>query len=125
MHPIKINPAIVGSNIATIRKRKNIKASDIAKKIQMSESNYTKYERGENCMTLEFLNQVAEQFEVRVIDLLISKPENIFENIYKANPLESYSNGISQDLISALKNQLHIKDEQINKLLLIINNQNN
>lgn len=126
MLPIKINPIIVSQNITTIRKRKNIKASEIAKRIQMSESNYTKYERGEVNITLEFLNQVAETLEVRVIDLLVSSPDNIFENIYKSYNVEgSDSISINQNTISALQNQLQIKDEQINKLLEIIKNQKN
>jgi len=121
MNPIKINQTIVGQNIAIIRKRRNIKASDIAQRLQMSESNYTKYERGEINITLEFLNQIAENFNVKVIDLLISNPDNIFENIHNSYDQHKLTfQTTNAEVLSMLKNQLNIKDEQIKRLLNII-----
>lgn len=121
MSPIKIDQSVVGQNIAIIRKRRNIKASDIAQTLQMSQSNYTKYERGEINITLGFLNQIAEKLNVRVVDLLISNPDNIFENIHNSyDQCKLTSQTTNADVLSMLKNQLYIKDEQIKRLLNII-----
>lgn len=121
MNPIKIDQAVVGQNIAIIRKRRNIKASVIAHRLQMSESNYTKYERGEINITLEFLNQIAEYFNVKVIDLLISNPDNIFENIHNSYDQRKLTfQTTNAEVLSMLKTQLDIKDEQIKRLLNII-----
>ena len=70
---------IVGQNITKLRKYREIKAFIVAKHLGMSESNYTKYERGETAITLDFLNRISDFFEVDMISLLISTPENIIE----------------------------------------------
>jgi transcriptional regulator with XRE-family HTH domain len=55
---------LVGRNVAKLRIHREIKAADMAGRLCISETAYTKYERGETTITLEFLNKVAEQFDV-------------------------------------------------------------
>lgn len=49
----------IGQNIANLRKLKGIKAFEMAKRLNMKESTYTKYERGETAITIEFIDKVA------------------------------------------------------------------
>jgi len=65
-----------------VRRHRDIKAADIADKIGLSESAYTKYERGETAITVEFLNKIAEQFEVSAAEFINSVPSNIVENMH-------------------------------------------
>ncbi|MBN9299544.1 MAG: helix-turn-helix transcriptional regulator [Filimonas sp.] len=81
---------LVGSNIAKLRRHREIKATDIASKLGLSESAYTKYERGETAITLEFLSNVSEFFEVSPTEFLSATPTNIVENIH--NSQNNFSN---------------------------------
>jgi len=56
---MEINNLVVGRNIAKYRKIKEVKASDIAKQLGMKEATYTKYERGETAITIDFLQKVG------------------------------------------------------------------
>ena len=71
----------IGRNIATFRKLKEIKAFDMAERLQMKETTYTKYERGETAITIDFVNKIGEILEVDPLQILASSPSNILENI--------------------------------------------
>lgn len=77
-----IDSKLVGQNIAKLRRHKEIKAATIATKIGLTESAYTKYERGETAITLDFLNKVAEEFDVNPAQLMNATPSNIIESIH-------------------------------------------
>ncbi|XZF14770.1 helix-turn-helix domain-containing protein [Chitinophagaceae bacterium MMS25-I14] len=84
---------LVGQNIAKLRRHRDIKASDMAGRLHISEPAYTKYERGETAITLEFLNKVAEQFDVNPAEFLNATPQNIVENIHDSNVYGLQSTG--------------------------------
>jgi transcriptional regulator with XRE-family HTH domain len=71
----------IGQNIAKFRKLKDIKAFDMAERLGMKEAAYTKYERGETLITIEFVNKVAEVLEVDPLQIIATSPGNILENI--------------------------------------------
>ncbi|XZF14440.1 helix-turn-helix domain-containing protein [Chitinophagaceae bacterium MMS25-I14] len=75
---------MVGQNIAKLRRHRDIKASDMAGRLGLGEASYTKYERGETAITLDFLNKVAEQFDVNPNEFLNATPTNIIENIHES-----------------------------------------
>jgi transcriptional regulator with XRE-family HTH domain len=109
---------IVGQNISKLRKHREIKAFIVATHLGMSESNYTKYERGETAITLDFLNSISEFFEVGLIGLLISTPENIIEfflTTKNQNPVVMTPE--IQCTIELLKKQILSMDKKINMLL--------
>ncbi len=76
-----IDNLTIGQNIAKFRKLKSIKAFDIAKKLHLCESAYTKYERGETAITIDFVQKVADILEVDPLQILATSPNNILENI--------------------------------------------
>ncbi|XZF15801.1 helix-turn-helix domain-containing protein [Chitinophagaceae bacterium MMS25-I14] len=82
---------LVGQNIAKLRRHRDIKAAEMASRLELSESAYTKYERGETSITVDFLNKIAEQFEISPAELLNATPQTIVENIHDSN-VAVYSN---------------------------------
>lgn len=84
---------LVGRNVAKLRKHREIKALDMAARLGISETAYTKYERGETAITLDFLNKVAEQFDVNPNEFLNATPNNIVENIHDSHVYGLQSTG--------------------------------
>ena len=82
---MEIDNKQVGQTISKFRQYKGIKASEIAKQIGMTEAAYTKYERGETAITVDFLNKVGAFMHVNPIQFLSSTPENIVENIHDSH----------------------------------------
>jgi transcriptional regulator with XRE-family HTH domain len=77
-----IDSKLVGQNIAKLRRHREIEAATIATKIGLTESAYSKYERGETAITLDFLNKVSEEFDVNPAQLMNATPSNIIESIH-------------------------------------------
>lgn len=66
------------------RKIRGVKASDIAERLGISESSYTRYERGETPITIELVQQISEVLHVNPYMLLSVNP-NIFIEIGHGN----------------------------------------
>jgi transcriptional regulator with XRE-family HTH domain len=86
----------VGQNISRLRKLNDIKAATLAMQIGMKEAAYTKYERGETAITLEFVQRVAEVLKINPAWLLTSNFNDAFYNI--------------QELPISIKDQTHIPE---------------
>jgi transcriptional regulator with XRE-family HTH domain len=116
---IPLENKTVGQSIAKLRKHRDIKAEEIARILKIGETAYTKYERGETAITIPFLNTVAQFFNINPLQLISNKPENIVENVHNSNVAMNNGNFITLDkeLISTLRNQIEIKDKQIETLL--------
>lgn len=80
-----IDNRIIGQNIAKIRKHKEIKAIEIANHLGISESAYTKYERGETEITISFISKVCNYFQVDPITIFESTPSSVIEKVYASN----------------------------------------
>jgi len=76
-----LNNAAIGRNIARYRKMKELKAADIADRIGMKEATYTKYERGESNITIDFVQRVAEALEMDPVALMTISPSHLLKNI--------------------------------------------
>lgn len=74
----------IGKNISMYRKIRGVKASDIAERLGISESSYTRYERGETPITIELVQQISEVLQVNPYMLLSVNP-NIFIEIGEGN----------------------------------------
>lgn len=101
----------IGRNIAKLRKLKDIKAADIATQLGLKEASYTKYERGETAITVDFLKKVAEVLDVAPINLVSLPMDFIFQYLQK-NPVGTA--GSSQQL------NKEFRDEDIAKILASI-----
>ena len=75
------NSTDVGRNIAHFRAMCNKKAQDVADALGMKVATYSKYERGETHLTLEFVSEVAKVLRVNSLRLLTSDPDNFYESI--------------------------------------------
>ena len=76
-----MDSSTVGRNIQKFRMLKDIKASDMASRLDMKEAAYTKYERGETAITLEFVQRVAEVLEVDPLMIIATSPNHIIQNL--------------------------------------------
>lgn len=59
----------IGQRMRMIRKLRGDSLSDLSKAIGMSESNFSKYERGERTITVELLQKVAKHYRISVADI--------------------------------------------------------
>jgi transcriptional regulator with XRE-family HTH domain len=71
----------IGKNIARFRRLKEKKAFDVAQQLGMTEANYTKYERGETAITIDFIKRVADILEIEPLKMISSTPNNIIQQV--------------------------------------------
>ena len=76
-----IDNKTVGQNIAKFRRLKEIKAFDIATQIGMKEAAYTKHERGETAISIDFIQKVAEILEINPLAIISASPGNFLHSI--------------------------------------------
>lgn len=82
----------IGRNIALYRRLKDKKALEVAEHIGISEHAYSKYERGEVRINVDFVQKVAEFLQLDPLRLLSESPVAYIENNGSNSPT-SYSNG--------------------------------
>jgi transcriptional regulator with XRE-family HTH domain len=88
----------VGQNIARLRKLKDIKAYEMAKRLNMKESTYTRYKRGETAITIDFINKVAGVFGIQPLKILTASSKTIFEIVSHSSANNStIQNSIKQN----------------------------
>lgn len=78
---MQLDNLTIGQNIASIRKLKDIKASDMANRLGLSAAAYTKYERGETAITIEFVQKVAEVLEVNPVSIITGSRSHFLQSI--------------------------------------------
>jgi len=105
MEQLELDNYTVGQNIAKFRKASGLKAFDVATQLGMKENTYTKYERGETAITIDFVKKVAEIIHAEPFQLLSTSLGNFF-NI----------NSNSQSFINANNN--HTSNDQQTMLML-------
>ena len=113
----------IGQNIAKFRKLKDIKAFDMAERMKMKEATYTKYERGETAITIEFVNKAAEVLEIDPLQILSTSPGNILENISNSSiaiqhhsTFQSYNELHAQQMLKIMESVIAL-NERIVKVL--------
>ncbi|HEY9006414.1 MAG TPA: helix-turn-helix transcriptional regulator [Ohtaekwangia sp.] len=82
----------IGSNISMYRKIRGFKASDIAERLGISESSYTRYERGETSITVDLVKQIADELKIDPVTLLSVHPSNFIDNANSPNSIVISSN---------------------------------
>ena len=78
---MQLDNLTIAQNIASIRKLKDIKASDMASRLGLSEAAYTKYERGETAITIEFVQRVADVLEVNPVSIVTGSRSHFLQSI--------------------------------------------
>ncbi len=113
----------IGRNISMFRKLRDIKAFDMAERLGMKEATYTKYERGETKITIDFVQKVAEELKVDPIQMLSTNPSHIIENVTNS-PIAIQNNSTFQttndqqtQMMMKLMESVMVVNERILKLL--------
>lgn len=113
----------VNEKIRKIREAKDWSQEQMAEKLDMSLNGYAKIERGESKIYLDKLEQIAQVFDIDVIELMQSDGKNICFQI--ESPLGSVyqGGGETQMLIEIERLKLELshareKEGLLNKLLI-------
>src|SRR5690606_8212437 len=72
------------------RKIAGLKAFDVAEQLGIKEAAYTKYERGETKITIDFVKKISEIFKIDPLLLLSSNDVNYFDNIHNSPILSTF-----------------------------------
>jgi len=83
---------IVGRNMYITRKIKDTKAAEVADYLGISESAYTKYERGESKITIDIVQKVAELHKIDPIHLLTAPSRSIIDSGISNSPTSIVGN---------------------------------
>ena len=113
----------VNEKIRTIREIRNWSQEDMAEKMNMSKNGYAKIERGETKLNLHKLEQIANIFNIDVLELIKNDDKNVlfFMNDHNTNYYGSNENLTSE--IDRLKQRdlvIEQKDSEISALKEII-----
>lgn len=110
---------IIGRNIRRWREHRDMKAEDLGKAVGLDKSVISQLENGKKEFTLSLLNGIAQELKLTLPQLLHTDPQTIVTLTQNTN-----SNGINygtqhnsivdKEILSDLRAQLRIKDEQLN-----------
>lgn len=73
-----------------IKEIKGLKAVELAEKLGLKESSYTRYERGEGPITVDLIQQITEVLNVDPLLLLSVPPSNFIENVSNSPILATF-----------------------------------
>lgn len=96
---------MIGNNIKNIRELKNLTQEFVAEKLDISQSAYSRLEKGEIKISKEKLDQIAEILEVKPEDIKAfdsHKYFNSFNNVSDSN-IESIITGMGSEEVQLLK----------------------
>ncbi|WP_066801000.1 helix-turn-helix domain-containing protein [Moraxella oblonga] len=113
--------------IRTLREQKQLTQEDVAERLFMSVSGYSKIERGETRLNMERLEQIADVLDIDILELISKSEGNViyalnsgyhnFQNTIYHNA-ESYQSEIDRlNLIITHKDELLAQKEQENQRL--------
>ena len=108
----------VNEKIRKVRESKSWSQEQMAEKLNMSLNGYAKIERGETKLYLDKLEQIAQVFDIDVVELMQSDGKNICFQI--ESPLGSvYQGGGETQLLIEIERLSHAneKEELLKKLL--------
>ena len=110
----------VNETIRNLREKNNWSQEDMAEKMNMSKNGYAKIERGETKLNLHKLEQIANIFNIDVLELIKNDDKNVlfFMNDHNTNYYGSNENLTSE--IDLLKLTISHKDELLKQRDLVI-----
>lgn len=80
----------IGHKIYIQRKIAGLRAFDVAEQLGIKEAAYTKYERGETKITIDFVKKISEILKIDPLPLLSSNDVNYFDNIHNSPILSTF-----------------------------------
>jgi transcriptional regulator with XRE-family HTH domain len=113
----------IGRNISTFRKLRDRKAIELAEHLGLKEAAYTKYERGESQITIDFVQKVAEYLNVDPLQIVSSRPGYVIENLKKSpfsfngNVETHYSDKTQTEVMMKMMETMIQMNEAIRKIL--------
>lgn len=111
----------IGKNMYKFRKIKDKKASEIADYIGISESAYTKYERGESHITIDIIQKVAEYLKVDPLSIIAASPGNFVENVNNSSvAINGYNETIHDEQIKLMTKLLESQIAMTEKIIALI-----
>ena len=107
----------LNQKIRTIREQNALSQEDMATKMNMSVNGYAKIERGETKLRLDKLEQIAQIFNLDIVELLSSDQQNIFLISEHSNLSSNYYDKSSGNdfVIEKLNLIISHKDELLQK----------
>lgn len=110
----------IHDKIRTMREINQWTQKDMAEKLDLSITGYSKIERGKTRLNLDKLEQIAKIFNIDVVELINSKENTMFFLIGDNNNNNANYAGVGEELLSIengkLKMMLKHKDEMIERL---------
>ncbi|MCS3556790.1 MULTISPECIES: helix-turn-helix domain-containing protein [unclassified Sphingobacterium] len=89
-HPyLELDNKKIGHKIYIQRKIAGLKAFDVAEQLDIKEAAYTKYERGETKITVDFIKKVADILKIDPLLLLSSPPDAFYSQITNSTILNA------------------------------------
>ncbi len=79
----------IGHNIYIQRKIAGLKAFDVAEQLGIKEAAYTKYERGETKITIDFVKKLAMIFNIDPLLILSTPPDTFYSQITNSTILNA------------------------------------
>ena len=114
---------IVGRNIYISRKIKDKKAIEVADYLGISESAYTKYERGESKITIDIVQRIAELFKIDPFSLLSAPSGHFIEsgtNEHGAVGFNNYVNTIDEKHTALLTKLIEMQIAMTEKIMALL-----
>ncbi|PSL02256.1 helix-turn-helix domain-containing protein [Cecembia rubra] len=97
----------IGQNISTFRKLRGKKALEVADYLGIGEAAYTKYERGESKITIDFIQKVADYLEVDPLQIIATNPGHVIEHL--TNSPVSINSSNNQTIINDKQTEVMMK----------------
>lgn len=107
---------IVGSKIKKVRELRNYTQEHLADRLGMSQTGYSKIERGETDVPFSKLTQIAEVLDVKLEDLITFDENNVFNNStlhYCAFDHGSVYNQLPEKLQQLYEDKIKLLEEQV------------
>lgn len=112
----------INEKIRKLRENNSWSQEQMAEKLNMSLNGYAKIERGESKIYLERLEQIAQVFDIDIVELMQSDGKNICFQI--ESPLGSVYQGVGESALLVEVERLKLalahaneKEELLNRLL--------
>ena len=105
-------------NIKIIRELKNLTQEYVSSQLNLSIPSYSNIETGKTEITITRLQQIAKVLEIDYQQILQLDPSQMLN--HPTTPPTINTHALNQEVLNELFNQLRIKDEQIGRLLQII-----
>ena len=106
----------VNKNIKRLRLANNLTQQIIAEKLNISQNAYSLIENGKTKIDIQRIHQFASIFNVDSAELINDVPLNFLNTNQKVEVASKHEG--SEDILHLLKEQLKVKDKQIEQLIL-------